>query len=92
MFEHKVRTDQVNPNGTTTLVSSFYKKSYDIDLDTGGTGEFFLSMRRFLPDFKTLQNNAKVTLAIKDIFRFRQHNSLSRFLVTSSTQKKRYKS
>jgi hypothetical protein len=88
LFEHEVGTDQVNPNGTTTLVSSFIK-SYDIDLDTGGTGEFFLSMRRFLPDFKTLQNNAKVTLAIKRYPSDSDNTtSLSPFTVTSSTQKK----
>ena len=31
LFEHEVGTDQVNPNGTTTSVTSFIK-SYDIDI------------------------------------------------------------
>ena len=28
-------------------------------------GEVFLAVRRFIPDFKDLQGNAKVTLAVK---------------------------
>ena len=31
LFEHEVGTDQVNPDGTTTTVTSFVK-SYDFDL------------------------------------------------------------
>ena len=89
LFEHEVGTDQVNPDGTTTTVTSFIK-SFDFDLDLQGTaGEFFLAMRRFIPDFKTLENNAKVTLAIK---RYPQDSetttTLSPFTITSSTQKK----
>ncbi|MEL0176726.1 MAG: hypothetical protein VW810_00315 [Pelagibacteraceae bacterium] len=89
LFEHEVGTDQVNSDGTTTAVTSFIK-SYDFDLDIQGTnGEFFLAMRRFVPDFKNLQGNAKVTLAIK---RYPQDSdsvtSLSPFTITSTTEKK----
>jgi hypothetical protein len=100
LFEHEVGTDQVNPNGTTTTVTSFVK-SYDFDLQakqkdaqgksSGPTiaGENFLAMRRFVPDFKDLQGNAKVTLAVK---RYPQQSetttSLSPFTVNSSTEKK----
>ena len=88
-FEHEVGTDQVNPDGTTTAVTSFIK-SFDFDLDLQGTaGEFFLALRRFVPDFKTLENGAKVTLAIK---RYPQDSdtttSLSPFSITSTTTKK----
>ena len=31
-----------------------------------GIGEFFLAMRRFFPDFKTLDGTAKVTIGLKD--------------------------
>jgi len=89
LFEHEVGTDQVNPDGSTTTVTSFIK-SFDFDLNIqGSAGEVFLAMRRFLPDFKDLQGNAKVTLAIK---RFPQDSetvtTLSPFTITSSTQKK----
>ena len=99
-FEHEVGTDQVNPNGTTTIVTSFIE-SFDIDLqqrskDAKGrstgpkiAGEIFLAMRRFVPDFKTLQGNAKVSLDVK---RYPQQTStqtaLSPFTITSSTDKK----
>jgi len=99
-FEHEVGTDQINPNGSTTTVTSFVK-SYDFDLQsrqrnaqgrsTGPTiaGEIFLAVRRFVPDFKTLAGNAKVTLAVK---RYPQQSetttSLSPFTITSSTDKK----
>jgi len=100
LFEHEVGTDQVNPNGSTTTVTSFVK-SYDFDLQakqkdaqgksSGPTvaGEVFLAMRRFVPDFKDLQGNAKVTLAVK---RYPQQSetktALSPFTVNSSTEKK----
>ena len=99
-FEHEVGTDQVNPNGTTTAVTSFIK-SFDFDLQqrqrsatgqpTGPAiaGEIFLAVRRFVPDFKTLTGNAKVTMAVK---RYPQQSdtntSLSPFTITSSTDKK----
>ena len=89
-FEHEVGTDQVNPNGTTTTISSFIQ-SFDFDIANPemGEGEFFLAVRRFIPDFKNLQGNAKVTLAVK---RFPQQSStntsLSPFTITPSTNKK----
>ena len=100
LFEHEVGTDQVNPDGTTTTVTSFIK-SYDFDLQsrargaggraTGPTiaGDVFLALRRFVPDFKTLTGNAKVTLAVK---RYPQQSetttALSPFTITATTDKK----
>jgi len=89
LFEHEVGTDQVNPDGTTTTVTSFVK-SYDFDIQTQGTmGEVFLAVRRFIPDFKDLQGNAKVTLAIK---RYPQQSetttALSPFTINTNTDKK----
>ncbi len=99
-FEHEVGTDQVNEDGSTTTVSSFVK-SYDIDLEqrqrneqgrASGpkvAGEVFLAMRRFVPDFKTLVGNAKVSLGVK---RYPQQSdtttTLSPFTVNSTTIKK----
>jgi hypothetical protein len=100
LFEHEVGTDQVNPDGSTTIVTSFIK-SFDFDLQqrqrgatgqaTGPTisGEVFLAVRRFVPDFKDLQGNCKVTLAVK---RYPQQSdtttSLSPFTITATTDKK----
>jgi len=99
-FEHEIGTDQVNEDGSTTIVPSFIK-SFDFDLqqrqrDARGrssgpsiAGEVFLAVRRFVPDFKTLAGNAKVTLAVK---RYPQQSdtstSLSPFTIDSSTDKK----
>ncbi len=88
LFEHEVGTDQSNADGSTTTVSSFIQ-SFDFDIKTGETdGEFFLSMKRFIPDFKTLQGNAKLTMSVK---RFPAQSSsataLSPFTVTSSSLK-----
>ena len=65
-------------------------KSFDFDLDIQGTaGEFFLALRRFVPDFKTLENGAKVTLAIKNYPQDSDTTtSLSPFSITSTTTKK----
>jgi hypothetical protein len=104
LFEHEVGTDQVNPDGSTTTVTSFVK-SYDFDLQSrqqakqkdalgqssgpSVAGEVFLAMRRFVPDFKDLQGNAKVTLGVK---RYPQQSetttTLSPFTINSSTDKK----
>ena len=100
LFEHEVGTDQVNPDGSTTTVTSFVK-SYDFDIQSrqqnaqgkatgpGVSGDVFLAMRRFVPDFKDLQGNATVTLAVK---RYPQQSdtvtSLSPFTINANTDKK----
>ncbi len=88
LFEHEVGTDQANADGSTTTVPSFIQ-SFDFDIKTGETdGEFFISMKRFIPDFKTLQGNAKLTMSVK---RFPAQSSsstaLSPFTITSSSLK-----
>jgi hypothetical protein len=95
LFEHEVGTDQINPDGSTTTITSFIQ-SYDYDLQQAQrgqsysiAGDVFLAVRRFLPDFKDLQGNAKVTLAIK---RYPQQSdevtSLSPFTINATTDKK----
>ena len=60
LFEHETGTDQVNPDGSTTILTSFVE-SFDFALQTDqGIGEYFLAMRRFLPNFKNLIGNAVV--------------------------------
>ncbi len=88
-FEHEVGNNQINTDGSSTAISSFVQ-SYDFDLEGQGTeGDKFLSVRRFLPDFKVLQGTAKVTLAVKR-FPSQEDSStgLSPFSITSSTTKK----
>jgi len=88
-FEHETGVNQVNVDGSSTAISSFVQ-SYDFDLEGQGTeGEQFLAVRRFIPDFKTLQGTAKVTLAVKSFpSQDETTTSLSPFSITSSTTKK----
>ena len=55
LFEHETGTDQVNPDGSVTALTSFIKSfSFSLQKDQS---EIFLAMRRFLPNFKVLLGN-----------------------------------
>ena len=87
-FEHEIGTDQTNEDGSVTPVTSFVT-SYDYDLNTqGNEGGLFVSVSRFIPDFKTLVGNANVTLAIKD-FPSNSHtvSTYSPFTISATTEK-----
>jgi len=87
LFEHETGTDQTNPDATITAITS-YITSYDFDLDHQGNGEFFLALRRVIPNFKTLSGTATFTLAVKRYPADAQTSSPhSPFSVTSTTQK-----
>jgi hypothetical protein len=88
LFEHETGTDQVNPDGSVTTLTSFVQ-SYDFSLQTDqGAAEYFLAMRRFLPNFKILQGNADITISIADYPADPNTNTtLSPFTVDSSTTK-----
>jgi len=86
LFEHETGNDQINPDGSTTVLTSFIESfSFSLQKDQS---EVFLAMRRFLPNFKTLTGNNQVTISVKD---FPADNSvtsaLSPFTITSTTTK-----
>ena len=84
-FEQEVGTNQINPNGSSTAIAGSLE-SYDFDLDVGGAGQHYLSISRFLPDFKTLTGNATVTLKLKRFPSSTATTSIySPFTVTSSS-------
>ena len=86
LFEQETGTDQINPDGSTTALTSSLQ-SYDIALQQEQP-ETFLAMRRFVPDFKTLTGNANVTIGLKDYPSSSiEESSLSPFTITSSTTK-----
>ena len=86
LFEHETGTDQINPDGSTTALTSSLQ-SYDIALQQEQP-ETFLAMRRFVPDFKTLTGNANVTIGLKDYPSSSiEESALSPFTITSSTTK-----
>ena len=83
-FEHETGTDQINPDGSTTALTSFIQ-SFEFSLQKDQT-EFFLAMRRFLPNFKRLTGNNNITLAVTDFpATDATATALSPFVVTSST-------
>ena len=86
LFEHEIGTDQINPDGSTTTLTSFVQSfSFSLQKDQS---EIFLAMRRFLPNFKVLTGNNKVTIGISDFpAETRSDSPLSPFTITSSTNK-----
>jgi hypothetical protein len=85
LFEHETGTDQINPDGTTTTLTSFVR-SFNFSLSKDQT-EVFLSMRRFLPNFKVLTGNCQITIGISDWPADTTINSTySPFTITSTTQ------
>ena len=85
-FEHETGTDQVNPDGSTTVLTSFLQ-SYDFALNTQeGSGEFMLAMGRFLPDFKSLSSEVDVTVLVSDYPQTTAvGTTLSPFVITETT-------
>ena len=83
-FEHETGTDQINPDGSTTALTSFIQ-SFEFSLQKDQT-EYFLAMRRFLPNFKRLTGNNNITLSVTDFpATDATATALSPFIVTSST-------
>ena len=82
-YAHEIGTDQVNSSGTTSIDAFIRSGDFDID-----DGELFMSMRRFMPDYKFLVGNSKVTLFISDYPSDLQTGSpLGPFTITSTTDK-----
>ena len=70
-YAHETGTDQVNSSGTTSI--NAYIQSGDFDITNSGNvanlqgdGEFIMSMKRFVPDFKVLTGNSRVTLLLNN--------------------------
>ncbi len=82
-YAHEIGNDQVNSSGTTAIPAFIRSGDFDID-----DGELFMSMRRFMPDYKFLIGNSKVTLFISDYPSDTQTGSpLGPFTITTTTDK-----
>jgi len=99
-YAHETGTDQVNSSGTTSINAYIQSGDFDISATRGitgqttgiadfrGDGEFIMSMKRFIPDFKVLTGNSKVTLLLNDYPSETATSSpLGPFTITSSTDK-----
>ena len=75
-YEHEKGTDQVTSTATTAIPAFIRSGDYDITsrrsalgqqtgvADFRGDGEFFMSVKRFIPDFKYQEGSAKITLFV----------------------------
>tara|TARA_E500000331_G_scaffold236656_2_gene226970 strand:- start:5260 stop:7224 length:1965 start_codon:yes stop_codon:yes gene_type:complete len=99
-YAHETGTDQVNSSGTTAISAYIKSGDYDITMrksplgqatgiaDYRGDGEFFMSVSEFIPDFKYLTGNSKITLFINNYPNNTAASSpLGPFTVTSTTDK-----
>ena len=98
-YAHEVGTDQVNASGTTSINAFIESGDFDITsritrgqstgiVDYRGDGEFFMSVKRFIPDFKVLTGNSKITLLLNNYPNNTASSSpLGPFTITSSTDK-----
>ena len=86
-YEHETGVNEVDSSGNKTAIPAFIE-SGDFDLDAEGDGEIFIKIRRFIPDFKFLDGNAKITLDLRDYPNDTASSSpLGPFTITSSTDK-----
>ena len=67
-WEHESGTNEVDANGNKTALTSFIKSGdYDIsEQGLNGDGQLIMRVKRFIPDFKNLEGNAKITLFFRD--------------------------
>ena len=91
-YAHEVGINQANGDGTQTAITSFIKSGeFDLNGRQGvpGDGEFLMSIKRFLPDFKRISGNAKVTIFLNSFPQGTTAASspLGPFTVSSSTSK-----
>jgi len=83
-YAHEVGNNEVSATGVKTAIPAFIQ-SGDFNL---GEGEVFISMRRFVPDFKLLTGDAQITINLRDYPADGATSSpLGPFTVNSSTDK-----
>ena len=83
-YAHEVGDDEVDFAGNPTAIPAFIE-SGDFDL---GEGQDFMSMRRFVPDFKLLTGDAQVTINLRNYSSDASKSSpLGPFTITSTTDK-----
>jgi len=91
VYAHEIGNNQVNTSATTPIVGSIQSGDFEVKSAGDGvqaTGEFFLTIRRFVPDFRALTGNAQVTINLKNFPSDTEaSSSLGPFTVSSSTQK-----
>ena len=86
-YEHEIGNNELTPAGVTNSIDA-YIQSGDFSLHDQGDAEFLLKIRRFVPDFKVLTGNAKITLNLRNYPTDpSSSSSLGPFTINSSTDK-----
>lgn len=89
-YAHETGVNEVDSTGAETAIAAFIR-SGDFDLDMDGDGQYFLKINRFIPDFKNLEGNCKVTLFLRnypaDTTTLKGQTTIGPFTVDSSTDK-----
>jgi len=90
-IQEKGKNEIINSGGTTTNAIPCYIRSGDFEIDQEGNGEYFLKIRRFIPDFKNLEGSANVTIFLRaypaDTTIAKGETSIGPFTIDTSTDK-----
>ena len=67
-WSQETGVNEVDANGNITAIAAYIKSGdYDIsEQGLGGDGQLIMRVKRFIPDFKSLEGNAKITLFFRD--------------------------
>jgi len=68
-WAHETGNNELYENGTSTAITAYIVSGdYDLDAQQGlnGDGENIMRVSRFIPDFKNLSGNAKITLRFRN--------------------------
>jgi len=90
-IQEKGKNEIINTGGTTTNAIAAYVRSGDFEIDQDGNGEYFLKIRRFIPDFKNLEGSADVTIYLRaypaDTTTAKGETFIGPFTIDTSTDK-----
>ena len=91
-YQHEIGVNQVNTDQSSTAIPAFIKSGeFDLNGNSGvtGDGDFLMSISRFLPDFKRISGNAKVTIFLNSFAQgsVAASSPLGPFTISSSTTK-----
>ena len=67
-WSHEIGVNEVSASGASTAITSYITSGdYDIsEQGLAGDGEYIMRVSRFIPDFKNLSGNAKITLYFRN--------------------------
>ena len=92
-YAQETGTDQINSSGTTSIDAFILSGDFEITnnnniADLTGDGEYMMSVKRFIPDYRYLSGNSKVTLFLNNYpSETAVSSSLGPFTISTTTDK-----